>query len=31
MSEELNIEDIQSNDGEWLTSILESYDNIYAR
>ena len=29
MSEELNIEDIQSNDGEWLTSILESYDNLH--
>jgi hypothetical protein len=29
MSEELNIKDIQSNDGEWLTDILEGYgDNL---
>ena len=29
MSKELNIEEIQSNDGEWLTGILESYDNLH--
>ena len=29
MSKELNIEEIQSNDGEWLIGILESYDNLH--
>ena len=26
---ELSIKEIQSNDGEWLTGILESYDNLH--
>ena len=26
---ELSIKEVQSNDGEWLTGILESYDNLH--